>query len=134
MTGRNWVGMMVVMPSLSTGRQSYPQIVARVVIRGESLFTPQVRDGIDHPGDVESDRYSLQSPFIGLLQIVSIRGNEENCAILLRNNRMVAFFGVWRSRGREFQRKHWRDLLPCRSKLIIERRFHNVAERPWLNL
>jgi len=35
-TGRNRVGMMVVVPSLATGQQGHPQIVARVVAGRET--------------------------------------------------------------------------------------------------
>jgi hypothetical protein len=66
---------------------------------------------------------SLQSPFIGLLQVVSVRGDAESCAVLLKNDRLVAYFGARRWRKREFQRDHLRDLLSCRSKLTIELRF-----------
>ena len=54
-TGRYRICVMVVVPSFPAGQQRYPKIVPRIVTRGKAPCTPQMRDGIDHPGYVKSD-------------------------------------------------------------------------------
>src|ERR1700722_13621658 len=49
--------MMVVVPSLSTSQQGDQQVIARVVTGCEATPAPQMRDRIDHPGDVQTERH-----------------------------------------------------------------------------
>ena len=56
-TGRDWIGMVVVVPSLAAGQQGYPLIVPRIVTGGKTSPALQMRDGIDHPCDVKAEGY-----------------------------------------------------------------------------
>jgi len=53
--GGLWVGVVVVVPTLTEGEEGYPEAVTGGVGGGEASGAPHVGGGVDEPGGVEAE-------------------------------------------------------------------------------